>query len=121
MKPQSIVVIVLAVIAIGAAVVLTRGGGDDNGGTSTGGTSSTETSAKAPANAERISFVVSPEKEELLKPVVQAFNDTATQADGKPVFVEMVAMNSGDARTRSSGASSSPTCGRPPRPSGASC
>lgn len=92
MKPQSIVVIVLAVVAIGAAVLLTRAGGGDDKGSST-----TSTTAQAPANAQRISFVVSPEKEELLKPVVQAFNDSGQRADGKPVFVDMESMNSGDA------------------------
>lgn len=93
MKPQSIVVIVLAVVAIGAAVVLTRGGGDDK--TSSGTTATT--TAQAPADAQAVSFVVSPEKEELLRPVVQAFNDSAQQVDGKPVFVQMQAVNSGDA------------------------
>jgi Ca-activated chloride channel homolog len=93
-KPQSIVVIVLAVIAIGAAVVLTRGGGGDDKGATT---STSTTSAQAPAGAERLSFIVSPEKEELLKPVVQAFNDGDNQSGGKKVFVEMTAMNSGDA------------------------
>ncbi len=91
MKPQSIVVIVLAVVAIGAAVVLTRGGGGDTG------SDTTSTAAQAPAGAQRLSFVVSPEKEELLQPVVRAFNDAQQQGDGKPVFVEMQAVNSGDA------------------------
>jgi len=96
-KPQSIVVIVLAVVAIGAAVLLTRSGGGDDKGSSTTSTSTTSNVEQAPANAERISFVISPEKEELLKPVVGAFNAGRAQSGGKPVFVEMQAMNSGDA------------------------
>lgn len=95
MKRQSIVVIVLAVVAIGAAVAFTRlGGGDDDQNATT---TATTTTAQAPANAQRLSFIVSPEKEELLKPVVQAFNAGDHRSAGKPVFVEMQAVNSGDA------------------------
>jgi len=90
MKPASIITIVVAVIAIGVAVVLTRGGG--------GGSSSTSTTAQvAPKDALKLSFVVSPEKEDLLRAAVRSFNAGDHRVDGKPVFVEMRAMNSGDA------------------------
>jgi Ca-activated chloride channel family protein len=96
-KPQSVVVIVLAVVAIGAALLFTRlGGGDGDEGAST---TTTSTTAQAPADAQRLSFIVSPEKEELLKQVVQAFNAGDHRSDGRPVFVEMQAMNSGDAES----------------------
>ena len=60
--------------------------------TSTGQEPSTD-----PAGAQQLSFVVSPEKEELLKAVVAKFNASGEQVAGKRVFVSMKAMNSGDA------------------------
>lgn len=91
MKRSSIIVLVLAVVAVGAALALTRGGDDGSAG------SSTSTNASLPADALRLSFVVSPEKEELLEPVVAAFNEQRQEVGGKPIFVEMEPMNSGDA------------------------
>jgi Ca-activated chloride channel family protein len=99
MKPSSIIVIVVAVIAVGAAVVLSRGGGGDGGG-SPSTTATSSTTAQAPTGSLKLSFVVSPEKEELLKPAVKAFNAEHQQVGGKPVLVEMQAMNSGDAEAK---------------------
>ena len=92
MKPASIITIVVAVIAIGAAVLLTRGGGDDKG---SGSTSTVD--QVAPKDALKLSFIVSPEKEELLRHSVRGFNAGDHQVGGEKVFVEMQAMNSGDA------------------------
>jgi Ca-activated chloride channel family protein len=91
MKPASIITIVVAVIAIGVAVLLTRGGGDDPGAS----TSTVET--VAPKDALRLSLVTSPEKEDLIRQAVRAFNAGDHRVAGKRVFVDTRAMNSGDA------------------------
>src|SRR5512133_4040060 len=93
MKPGRMIVIVLAVIAVIVAAVLASGGSDDK--TKPG--SQRRGTVKEPANGQRLSFVVSPEKEELLKAVVAKFNASETQVGGKTVVVSMKAMNSGDA------------------------
>ena len=55
---------------------------------------STTTTTEPAKNAVTLTMVVSPEKEELLKPLVAKFN--AAQTDAKPAFVKLVAQNSGD-------------------------
>ena len=97
MKTGSILTILAAVAAVViAAVVASGGGGDGSGGKSASTTPSTSTAV--PAGAQQLSFVVSPEKEELLKAVVAKFNASGEQVAGKRVFVSMKAMNSGDAQ-----------------------
>ena len=95
MKTSSIVTILAAVAAVVIAAVVASGGGGGGGGTS--GSTSATTSTAAAAGAQQLSFVVSPEKEELLKAVVAKFNASGEQVAGKRVFVSMKAMNSGDA------------------------
>jgi Ca-activated chloride channel family protein len=92
-KTGSILTILAAVAAVVIAAVVASGGGDD--GAKPGGTG--RTPVVAPAGSARLSFVVSPEKEELLKAVVAKFNASGQEAGGKRVFVSMKAMNSGDA------------------------
>jgi Ca-activated chloride channel family protein len=94
-KTSSIVTILAAVAAVVIAAVVASGGGGGGGGTS--GSTSATTSTAAAAGAQQLSFVVSPEKEELLKAVVAKFNASDEQVAGKRVFVSMKAMNSGDA------------------------
>src|SRR5262249_51187848 len=77
------VVIVLAVLAVAAAAISTTGGDGKGSWVS-----------KAPKGAVRIPLVVSPEKEELLKPLVAKFN----QRGG--AFVELSVVASGEAQTR---------------------
>ena len=97
MKTGSILTILAAVAAVViAAVVASGGGGDGSGGKSASTTPSTSTAV--PAGAQQLSFVVSPEKEQLLKAVVAKFNASGEQVAGKRVFVSMKAMNSGDAQ-----------------------
>jgi Ca-activated chloride channel homolog len=90
-KTGSILTIVAAVAAVVVAAILASGGGDD------AKPGSTDRAAVAPAGAHQLSFVVSPEKEELLKAAVARFNGSNTEVGGKRVFVSMKAMNSGDA------------------------
>jgi Ca-activated chloride channel homolog len=93
-KTSSILTIIAAIVAVAVAAVLASGGGDKaKPGTSSGAT------AAAPAGSQRLSFVVSPEKEQLLKAVVAKFNAAGRQVAGKRVFVSMKAMNSGDAES----------------------
>jgi Ca-activated chloride channel family protein len=95
-KPGSIITIVVAVAAVAIAVIASGIGGKAKPG-SAGRTP--VTGSTAPANAQKLSFVVSPEKEQLLKAVVAKFNASGEQVGGKPVFVSMQAMNSGDAES----------------------
>jgi Ca-activated chloride channel family protein len=94
MKPASLITIVLAVVAVVVAAVIASGGGGKAKPGSQG-----RATVTAPPGSQRLSFVVSPEKEQLLKAAVAKFNASKTQADGKPVFVSMEAMNSGDAES----------------------
>ncbi|HEX6743405.1 MAG TPA: substrate-binding domain-containing protein [Solirubrobacteraceae bacterium] len=96
MKTGSILTILAAVAAVVVAAVVASGGGGDGGGGSKPG-STARTQAVGPAGAQQLSFVVSPEKEQLLKAVVAKFNASGEQVAGKRVFVSMKAMNSGDA------------------------
>jgi Ca-activated chloride channel family protein len=47
----------------------------------------------------RISFVSSPEKENLMRPLVSRFNDAGVKLDGHPVKVDLRIGNSGDVET----------------------
>jgi Ca-activated chloride channel family protein len=93
-KPGSILTIIAAVAAVVVAAVLASGGGDDKAKPGSSGRTSV-----APTGSQQLSFVVSPEKEELLKAVVTKFNASGAQVAGKRVFVSMKAMNSGDAES----------------------
>jgi Ca-activated chloride channel homolog len=95
MKPGRMIVIFLAVVAVIVAAVFASGGADDKAKPGSQGRGT----VTAPSNGQRLSFVVSPEKEELLKPVVAKFNASETQVGGHPVVVSMKAMNSGDAES----------------------
>jgi Ca-activated chloride channel homolog len=89
------IVIAAAIAAVVIAVVLTTRGGDDGGKKAAGGGG-----AKPAAGATRVSFAYSPEKEALLKPLIDRFNREGVQADGRPVFVEGSVVSSGDAEAR---------------------
>jgi len=91
-----LVVIVGALIAVVAAAVISLGGGDEGGGSSSGGGG--KAPAKAPSGAVVVSFAYSPEKEDLLEPIVKDFNAKGVEVDGKRVFVEAQARSSGEAQ-----------------------
>jgi Ca-activated chloride channel family protein len=86
-----LIVIALAVVAVAAAAIssLAGGGGDNGSG-----------SGQAPAGATRVSFALSPEKEQLLKPLIARFNNERHKVGGAPVFVDASVVSSGDAETR---------------------
>lgn len=94
MSGGRIAVIVAALAAVIVAVVLAGGGG---GGSEDGGGAQ---GAKAPSGALAIPFAYSPEKEALLKPLVEEFNASGAKVGGKAVFVELQNITSGDAQVR---------------------
>ena len=86
---------IAAIAAVAVAAVIASGGGG-KAKTDSAGRAPT---ASAPAGSQQLSFIVSPEKEQLLKAVVAKFNAAGQQVAGKRVFVSMKAMNSGDAES----------------------
>jgi Ca-activated chloride channel family protein len=89
-KPGQILIAVIAAIAVAAVAVVSAGGGD-------GGDSSDTNDAapKAPADAVRLPFAYSPEKEKLLEPLIRDFN----REDGE-AFVEGEIVASGEAESK---------------------
>jgi Ca-activated chloride channel family protein len=93
-KRSQIIIAVVAVIAVAAfAFARGGGGGDDDGGSGSGGGS-------APKGALAVSFAYSPEKQELLEPLIERFNDESVEVGGQRVFVEGQVVSSGDAADR---------------------
>ena len=98
MKKSQLVLLAVAVVAVALIAVLGSSGGksDDEPGSSGG----TTAPATAPAGAVTVSFAYSPEKEKLLAGLVNAFNASGAQVDGKKVFVAASNVSSGDAQTK---------------------
>jgi Ca-activated chloride channel family protein len=86
-----LIIIVLALAAVGIAYAASGGGGSDDKPTP-------DRAARdaAPANALSLKFSYSPEKEEMLVPLVKRFNDERHLSGGRPVFVDAKVENSGD-------------------------
>jgi Ca-activated chloride channel homolog len=91
MKRGQLAILVFAALAVGL-IAFAGGGGDDKGG---GSGNAATPPAKAPAGALRITFPYSPEKDKLLKPLIERFNASKTQVGGKTVFVEGRSESSG--------------------------
>jgi Ca-activated chloride channel homolog len=91
-KPAHVITIILAIIAVVLAAILSGWGGDKAKPGSKG-----RAPVTAPAGSLKISFVVSPEKEQLLRAAVTKFNASGEKVGAKRIFVSMQAMNSGDA------------------------
>ena len=99
MKRSQITIAIVAVFAVALVAIISAGGGsDDGGGGKSGGGG--DFGGKAPAGSIRVSFAYSPEKEALLKPLIQRFNESGKKVDGKPVFVEGSVVASGDAERK---------------------
>ena len=95
MKRGQLLLAVVAALAVGAVAWFAGGPGkEDEPSTQTGA------GAKAPANAVRVSFAYSPEKEKLLLPLIAKFNREGHEAGGRKVFIEGVNAASGDAEAR---------------------
>ncbi len=97
MKRSQITIAIVAVFAVALVYIVTSGGGSDDGGGGGGGGNG---GGKAPAGAVRVPFAYSPEKEVLLKPLIERFNESEKKVDGKPVFVEGSVVASGEAENK---------------------
>lgn len=91
MKPGQIIIAVLAALAVAAVAVFSAGRGGDDGDSPDSGAGG----PKAPANAVRLPFAYSPEKEKLLVPLIREFN----REDGE-AFVEGEVVASGEAESK---------------------
>ena len=100
MKKSQLALLAVAVIAVGLIAILGSGGGDDSGSNANGNADTPTAPKQAPAGATTVSFAYSPEKEKLLGPLVNRFNASNTQVDGKRVFVQAQDVSSGDAQTK---------------------
>jgi Ca-activated chloride channel family protein len=90
MRAGRLAVILIAIGAVAIAAIVSLGGSDGGGG-----------SASEPAgDAVRVAFAYSPEKEQLLEPLVRAFNEEQVEVGGRPVFVDAEIVSSGDAQER---------------------
>ncbi len=107
MKKSQLVLIAVAVGAV-ALIALISGGGKDDSGSSGG-----PTGTQAPSGAVKVTFAYSPEKEELLKPLIASFNASEPQANGKQVFVVGENVASGDAQLKISKSTYKPTAWSP--------
>jgi Ca-activated chloride channel family protein len=90
MKRDRVVIVLIAISAVVALVVLGHGGSDN--GNSAGGAP-----AKAPEGALQVSFAYSPEKQDLLEPLIEEFNASGKEVRGGPVFVRGEVVASGEA------------------------
>jgi Ca-activated chloride channel homolog len=95
MKPGQLLIALVAVVAVVAALVFS-GGGDDGGG----GGSASDPVEHAPAGSVAVRFAYSPEKEQLLVPLIKEFNASGAEVDGKRVFVEAEIRSSGDVEAK---------------------
>jgi Ca-activated chloride channel family protein len=94
MKKSQLVLLAVAVVAVALIAVLGSSGGKPDDGPGSSG------STTAPAGAVSVSFAYSPEKEKLLVPLVNSFNASGAEVDGKKVFVTASNVSSGDAQTK---------------------
>ena len=85
-------IIALAAVAVAIAFSVSRG---DDGGQAAG-----PQRARPPANAIRVSFACSPEKNRLLPGLLERFNAERHRVGGRPVFVDGQVIASGEAETR---------------------
>ncbi len=112
MKKSQLVLLGVAVVAVALIAVLGgSGGGDGNG--ANGANGSTTAPATAPAGAVTVTFAYSPEKEKLLTPLVDRFNASGAEVDGKPVFVKAQNVSSGDAQAKIASGRLKPTAWSP--------
>ncbi|HEY6550800.1 MAG TPA: VWA domain-containing protein [Solirubrobacterales bacterium] len=93
MKRDRVVIVLIALAAVIALVFISRSGGD--GDSASGGAQ-----AEAPEGAIDVSFAYSPEKKDLLAPLIEDFNASKTEVNGAPVFVSGEIVASGEAEQK---------------------
>jgi Ca-activated chloride channel family protein len=84
-------------LALAAVVIALAASGDDERG---GEGNRASTSPEAPADAIHLEFPYSPEKEELLAPLVTRFNAERHESGGRQIVVDARVMASGEAETK---------------------
>ena len=99
MKRSQLLILVAAIAGV-AVVALLSSGGDDEGGAGGG--------PQPSPGAVRVSFAYSPEKEKLLKPLIDRFN-----SETEDVFVEGQVVSSGDAESKIAGGRLEPVAWSP--------
>ena len=111
MKKSQLALLAVAVVAVALIAVISGGGGDgdDPGSTNAGG----QAPQTAPAGAIKVTFAYSPEKEELLKPLIASFNASEPEEGGKRVFVVGENVSSGDAQLKIAKQTYKPTAWSP--------
>lgn len=87
--------IAVALIAMATALALIVLGSRDRGGDE-----GREAPKSAPSGSVEVSFAYSPEKEDLLAPLVDEFNASETEVGGRPVFVRPEVVASGEAEQK---------------------
>jgi Ca-activated chloride channel family protein len=106
MKKSQLVLIAIAVAAV-ALIGLFSGKHDS------GSSSEPPAGQTAPSGAITVTFAYSPEKEELLKPLIGSFNASNAQSGGKRIFVVGENVSSGDAQLKISKSTYKPTAWSP--------
>ena len=91
-KRSQALIAAIAIVAV-AIFAFSRGGDDDGGGGGSKG-------KKAPSGSVAVPFAFSPEKEKLLEPLIDDFNEKGVKVDGRPVFVEGQNVSSGEAQSK---------------------
>jgi Ca-activated chloride channel homolog len=109
MKPSQLLIAVVAVVAVIAAIAVSGGSSSDHSGS----TSSTEAQATPPKGSVVVDFASSPEKIDLINTQAKAFNRSGTRVAGKPVFVRVTNVSSGEAETKIVKGSLKPTVWSP--------
>src|SRR3954471_7656730 len=92
MKPTQIAIAVAAVVAVAIFAIASSGGGGGGNGGSSGST--------APRGSVAVSFAYSPEKANLMEPLIKKFNERGEKVGGKPVFIEGQSVASGEAESK---------------------
>jgi Ca-activated chloride channel family protein len=100
-----LLVIALAVVAVGIAAVASEDRRDPQGRASQG--------TPVPADAVRLTFAYSPEKADLIAPLVERFNAERRESGGRTVVVEGQNIASGEAQARIAAGDLRPTLWSP--------
>jgi Ca-activated chloride channel family protein len=111
MKKSQLALIAVAVAAVALIAVFSGANKKDTG--SGGGGGSGGAPQTAPAGAIKVTFAYSPEKEDLLKPLIASFNASGPEAGGKRIFVAGENVSSGDAQLKIANGTYKPTAWTP--------
>lgn len=113
MNPTRILTIILAAALVVGGIIygLTRSG---SGGNSPASSATSSGAPLAPGgDAVQVDFVYSPEKEQLLKPLLEEFNRSGAEVGGVPVRVHGQIVSSGEATDKIAKGSLKPTLWSP--------